>query len=233
MTYYRLARRRCLLVLPPVDGGTVKLSKYHSSSFIVKTSKHHCKRWLSYFVPLTYNARIRLDLFLLATWVGVAWPSASAPPPCARKQLPFSCFALPSIASTCTLNPCVGYLPRKTSVIHLFRLTMPFTHRSPTVHRGSIIRFYRNGVPQGDAFTDVWAGSYFPAVSCYYGGQCTARFEGPFKHPPNGVDYRPFCEAVRQPAPFLDHALVRCIPFRCACARRTFANTRAAMHRRL
>ena len=75
--------------------------------------------------------------------------------------------------------------------------------------------FFRNGVLQGDAFHGVWEGHHYPAVSCYYGGSCTARFSAPFKHfpegrggveLPEGVDkVRPWGDAVSEPTPFLDH----------------------------
>lgn len=50
--------------------------------------------------------------------------------------------------------------------------------------------YYKNGRCLGTAWEDVYAGTYFPAMSFYKG--CTASFNfGPnFKYPPN-EDFRP------------------------------------------
>jgi hypothetical protein len=54
-------------------------------------------------------------------------------------------------------------------------------------HKGSAVRFYKNGVDQGVAFSDVWAGEYYPAVSLYKDARVTFNFGPDFKYPPPGL----------------------------------------------
>jgi len=48
---------------------------------------------------------------------------------------------------------------------------------------GSKIIFVKNGKPMGVAFSDVFEGCYYPAVSIYMGGSVTANFGPDFKYP--------------------------------------------------
>eukprot|EP01134_Creolimax_fragrantissima_P008401 CFRG8401T1 len=49
---------------------------------------------------------------------------------------------------------------------------------------GSYISFYKNGVPQGKAFTDINSGLYYPAVSLYMGAHVKVNFGPEFEFPP-------------------------------------------------
>jgi hypothetical protein len=63
--------------------------------------------------------------------------------------------------------------------------------------RGSEIRFYINGIDQSSAFQDIPAGTYYAAVSSYYGGRVRSNFGPQFEFaaavPPSA---KPLCEAV-------------------------------------
>eukprot|EP01102_Stenamoeba_stenopodia_P001678 TRINITY_DN11519_c0_g1_i1.p1 TRINITY_DN11519_c0_g1~~TRINITY_DN11519_c0_g1_i1.p1 ORF type:complete len:849 (+),score=175.81 TRINITY_DN11519_c0_g1_i1:211-2757(+) len=48
---------------------------------------------------------------------------------------------------------------------------------------GSKIIFVKNGKPMGVAFSDIFEGCYYPAVSIYMGGSVTANFGPNFKYP--------------------------------------------------
>ena len=64
--------------------------------------------------------------------------------------------------------------------------------RERTVSAGSAISYYKNGVPQGVAFADVWAEMYFPAVSLYKAACATFNFGPTFACPPTDVsDFLP------------------------------------------
>ena len=78
--------------------------------------------------------------------------------------------------------------------------------------RGAHISFFKNGVLQGQAFHNVWCGTYYPAASFYYGGSARANFGPTFRFPPTsplgervktegGVEgcwYRPMSEAASE-----------------------------------
>jgi len=45
----------CLLILPPPSKGggvTSAMKPYHSSAVMIKASRHTCKHWISYYIPL-------------------------------------------------------------------------------------------------------------------------------------------------------------------------------------
>uniref|UniRef100_A0A146KS09 Set1/Ash2 histone methyltransferase complex subunit ASH2 n=1 Tax=Lygus hesperus TaxID=30085 RepID=A0A146KS09_LYGHE len=48
----------------------------------------------------------------------------------------------------------------------------------------SKIYFFKNGVCQGEAFQDIYAGAYFPAVSLHKNATVTINYGPRFKHPP-------------------------------------------------
>ncbi|KRY29420.1 Set1/Ash2 histone methyltransferase complex subunit ASH2 [Trichinella spiralis] len=54
--------------------------------------------------------------------------------------------------------------------------------------------FYKNGICQGEAFTDIYEGTYYPAISLYKDFTVEANFGPNFAFPPTGVEYRPMCE---------------------------------------
>nr|CAG4643833.1 EOG090X03NS [Lepidurus arcticus] len=56
--------------------------------------------------------------------------------------------------------------------------------------KGSKIRFYKNGVLQGTAFQDVFAGNYYPAVSVFKSVTVSVNFGPNFKFPPKDVPIR-------------------------------------------
>jgi hypothetical protein len=58
------------------------------------------------------------------------------------------------------------------------------------------IEFFKNGVTQGVAWTDIYAGTYYPALSLYRGATVMANFGPGFKHPPRNVTYSPMSQAA-------------------------------------
>jgi hypothetical protein len=57
----------------------------------------------------------------------------------------------------------------------------------PPVLVGSWVAFAKNGRAQGNAFTDIPAGTYYPSVSLYNGATVRVNFGAtPFAHPPGG-----------------------------------------------
>mmetsp|Transcript_24890 Transcript_24890/g.82764 ORF Transcript_24890/g.82764 Transcript_24890/m.82764 type:complete len:540 (+) Transcript_24890:46-1665(+) len=60
---------------------------------------------------------------------------------------------------------------------------------------GSSISFFKNGVPQGVAYSEVWAEVYYPAASLYKAAVATFNFGPTFEFPPQGLqDARPMSE---------------------------------------
>ena len=51
--------------------------------------------------------------------------------------------------------------------------------------------FFRNGKCMGDAFTDIYGGTYYPAVSLYKNITVSINFGPKFKHPPKDYDWKP------------------------------------------
>lgn len=49
--------------------------------------------------------------------------------------------------------------------------------------QGSRIEFFKNGVSQGVAFEDIYAGSYFPAISIHKSATVSVNFGPAFKYP--------------------------------------------------
>eukprot|EP00743_Colponemidia_sp_Colp-15_P007791 GILK01008435.1.p1 GENE.GILK01008435.1~~GILK01008435.1.p1 ORF type:complete len:400 (-),score=66.58 GILK01008435.1:49-1173(-) len=92
---------------------------------------------------------------------------------------------LPSSTVTSLVSPMPG-LPTPTPTPTPSPL--PFT-RSSTDELyetdGGCIHFFKNGVDQGVAFTDVYEGLYFPAASLYMRATVTFNFGPVFKYPPD------------------------------------------------
>ncbi|THD20815.1 Set1:ash2 histone methyltransferase complex [Fasciola hepatica] len=62
---------------------------------------------------------------------------------------------------------------------------------------GSKITFYRNGLNLGTAFTDIYAGIYFPSVSVYRSATVSVNFGPSFQYPPTDVpDWKPMSERL-------------------------------------
>eukprot|EP00742_Colponemidia_sp_Colp-10_P006111 GILJ01006539.1.p1 GENE.GILJ01006539.1~~GILJ01006539.1.p1 ORF type:complete len:414 (-),score=59.97 GILJ01006539.1:13-1209(-) len=60
---------------------------------------------------------------------------------------------------------------------------------------GGCIHFFKNGVDQGVAFTDIYEGLYFPAASLYMRACVTFNFGPVFKYPPDSTFlYRPMSD---------------------------------------
>lgn len=55
--------------------------------------------------------------------------------------------------------------------------------------QGSKIVFFKNGQCQGDAFLDIYAGAYYPAVSLYKSCSVVVNFGPDFEHPPPKEQY--------------------------------------------
>ncbi|XP_041364541.1 set1/Ash2 histone methyltransferase complex subunit ASH2-like [Gigantopelta aegis] len=64
---------------------------------------------------------------------------------------------------------------------------------------GSKMVMYKNGKTQGLAFSDLFEGVYFPAVSLYRNSTVTCNFGPIFKYPPKDIKtYKPISEAASQ-----------------------------------
>ncbi|KAF5273018.1 hypothetical protein FQR65_LT04760 [Abscondita terminalis] len=63
---------------------------------------------------------------------------------------------------------------------------------------GSKIVFFKNGVCQGIAFTDIYAGSYYPALSIHKSATVSVNFGPNFKHFPSASDVE--CKGMNQRA---------------------------------
>eukprot|EP00053_Salpingoeca_punica_P020199 m.210389 g.210389 ORF g.210389 m.210389 type:complete len:518 (-) comp17818_c1_seq2:8572-10125(-) len=62
---------------------------------------------------------------------------------------------------------------------------------------GSFVSCYKNGVPQGTMFQDLFDGTYYPAISSYMGAKATVNFGPNFAYPVQdcGPNVRPFCDS--------------------------------------
>ncbi|XP_067930430.1 set1/Ash2 histone methyltransferase complex subunit ASH2-like isoform X2 [Watersipora subatra] len=70
---------------------------------------------------------------------------------------------------------------------------------------GSRVIFYKNGESQGVAYSDVYQGWYYPAISLYKNASVSINFGPYFKHPPTDVPFEPMSEAVS--ASTVEHTL--------------------------
>ncbi|XP_035824098.1 set1/Ash2 histone methyltransferase complex subunit ASH2 isoform X2 [Aplysia californica] len=62
----------------------------------------------------------------------------------------------------------------------------------------SKMMMYKNGKCVGVAFSDLFEGTYYPAISLYKNAMVTANFGPKFRYPPKGVDYKPISAAAEQ-----------------------------------
>jgi len=63
--------------------------------------------------------------------------------------------------------------------------------------KGARIAFYKNGVTPGDAWTDIYEGVYYPAISLYKNITVRVNFGPTFANPPTDVEFRPMCERAQ------------------------------------
>lgn len=66
--------------------------------------------------------------------------------------------------------------------------------------KGSSMSFFKNGLNQGVAFTEIFEGTYFPAASLYKNATVTFNYGPKFKYPPKDVKYRPMSDIVEDMA---------------------------------
>ncbi|GFO04228.1 set1/ash2 histone methyltransferase complex subunit ash2-like [Plakobranchus ocellatus] len=64
--------------------------------------------------------------------------------------------------------------------------------------KGSKIMMFKNGVSAGVAFSDLFEGTYFPAISLYKNTTVTANFGPKFHFPPKQIDFKPMSAAAEQ-----------------------------------
>jgi len=67
----------------------------------------------------------------------------------------------------------------------------------PTRLDNSEIRFFKNGIDQGVAFSNIYEGKYYAAGSLYGGGYVKFNFGPNFKFPPKDIECAPMCELAK------------------------------------
>ncbi|GFR78426.1 Set1/Ash2 histone methyltransferase complex subunit ASH2-like [Elysia marginata] len=72
------------------------------------------------------------------------------------------------------------------------------SERALRTAKGSKIMTYKNGVCSGVAFSDLFEGTYFPAISLYKNATVTANFGPKFRFPPKQTEYKPMSAAAEQ-----------------------------------
>lgn len=70
---------------------------------------------------------------------------------------------------------------------------------------GSKIVFFKNGKPQGEAFTDIHHGAYYPALSIYKNATISINFGPNFKYPNVEEDYK--CRGVSSVANICEYVI--------------------------
>ncbi|KDR18916.1 set1/Ash2 histone methyltransferase complex subunit ASH2 isoform X1 [Zootermopsis nevadensis] len=63
---------------------------------------------------------------------------------------------------------------------------------------GSKLIFFKNGVCQGVAFTDMYGGHYFPTLSLHKSATVSVNFGPNFKYPPSNMSFRGMCEKAEE-----------------------------------
>lgn len=94
-------------------------------------------------------------------------------------------------------------LAARTSQAGVVNNNIDQIRRYSTIH-GSYVAFYKNGLYQGKAYTDIPGGLYLPAVSSYMYASCSVNFGPDFVYPPTEITRD---EEVR--VPILKHSLSR------------------------
>ncbi|CAH8654642.1 unnamed protein product [Heterobilharzia americana] len=104
-------------------------------------------------------------------------------------------------------SPTLSYLPETYKDRPLIRFRNSFyfeekddqTKAEKSLHPlpGSKIIFYRNGECMGTAFQNIYAGTYYPAVSIYKSATVSVNFGPYFKYPPSDLtDWQPMSARV-------------------------------------
>jgi len=89
------------------------------------------------------------------------------------------------------------YLPEsKTDQTNITNMNPNTKVNDPPVLTGSQIAFFKNGKYQGIAFSDLFEGTYYPAVSLYMGSAVKFNFGPNFKYPPTEFKFLPICDSV-------------------------------------
>lgn len=65
---------------------------------------------------------------------------------------------------------------------------------------GSKVEFFKNGQSLGVAFTDIYQGDYYPAVSAFKSAKVKVNFGPKFSFPPKSVNYRPMSDRAEEAA---------------------------------
>ena len=65
------------------------------------------------------------------------------------------------------------------------------------INNGSRLYFFKNGILQGEAFSNLLEGFYYATVSLYMGAKATANFGPEFTFPPSGEDFESLPEEIR------------------------------------
>ncbi|KAJ1521644.1 hypothetical protein ONE63_003290 [Megalurothrips usitatus] len=63
---------------------------------------------------------------------------------------------------------------------------------------GSKVVFFKNGQCQGEAYTDIYFGSYYPAISVHKSCTVTCNFGPKFKYPPKDYEFRGMNEKAEE-----------------------------------
>ncbi|XP_058798250.1 set1/Ash2 histone methyltransferase complex subunit ASH2 isoform X2 [Phymastichus coffea] len=82
------------------------------------------------------------------------------------------------------------YYEEKDSVPDAIRALKPLM--------GSKIIYYKNGVPQGEAFVNIYNGAYYPSISIHKSATVSVNFGPNFKHPPKDVNFRGLYEKAEE-----------------------------------
>lgn len=68
--------------------------------------------------------------------------------------------------------------------------------KSLKILKGSKMFFYKNGICQGEAFSDVYRGTYYPTVSFYKSTVISTNFGPDFKYPPTDKEFKTMSDAA-------------------------------------
>ncbi|OQV21068.1 Set1/Ash2 histone methyltransferase complex subunit ASH2 [Hypsibius exemplaris] len=75
---------------------------------------------------------------------------------------------------------------------------LPKELQSLTPQRNSRIMFFKNGKSLGDAFTNIYAGQYFPCISLYKNATVKVNYGPRFDFPPTGLSFLPMSDRVHE-----------------------------------
>merc|ERR1712002_1151726 len=105
-------------------------------------------------------------------------------------------------------EPCRSYLPHtskdkplvkfKNHLYYEEKDTTSETEKSLKSLPGSKIVLFRNGVCEGVAWTDIFGGMYFPAVSIFKNATVQVNYGPNFTHPPKDYTFKPMSERTTE-----------------------------------